>query len=147
MTTLKSLNFLLFFLGYTSLLLAQSNAISMTALREHLAKETSEITAAENAPIFEENPTNKYPIFKAEIWPNPSNIGKVRLSIENLLDDLLYIQVFNDKEELVQEGVIRGNLGTKLEHTLNLPNAAAGNYSIKLSNTQKLLKDLNLEIL
>lgn len=147
MTTLKTLNFLLLFLGATNLLMAQSNTLGMTVVSEKVTKEINKMTAAENTLIIEQPTTATYNTFEATIWPNPSNLGKVRLSIENLPGDPLFIQVFNDKEELVQEGVIQGALGAKLEHTLNLPNVASGNYSIKLSNTHKLLKDLSLEIL
>jgi len=147
MTTLKTMNFLMLFLGYTGLLVAQSNTLGMTVVTEQVTKEIEKITAAEKLLIIEQNTPNQYPTFKAEIWPNPSNLGKVRLSMENLPSDPLFIQVFNDKEELVQEGMIQGDSGDKLEHTLDLPDVAAGNYSVKLSNTQKLLKDLNLEIL
>ncbi|MFK7979978.1 MAG: hypothetical protein AB8G86_08355, partial [Saprospiraceae bacterium] len=110
-----------------------------------VTKEITKITAAENTLAIEQPAT--VTTLEASIWPNPSNLGKVRLSLENLPGDPLFIQVFNDKEELVQEGLIQGALGTKLEHTLDLPNVTSGNYSIKLSNTQKLLKDLSLEIL
>jgi len=147
MTTLKKLNFLLLFLGITNLLLAQSNTLDMTVVSGKVTNEIEEITAAENSLIIDQSTTATYGTFEATIWPNPSNLGKVRLSIENLPSDPLFIQVFNHKEELVQEGVIQGTMGAKLEHTLELPNVASGNYSIKLSNAHKLLKDLNLEIL
>lgn len=147
MTTLKKLNFLLLFLGTTNLLMAQSNTLGMTVVSGKVTKEIKKITTAENSLILDQPTTASHDTFEATIWPNPSNLGKVRLSIENLPGDPLFIQIFNHQEELVQEGVIQGVMGAKLEHTLELPNVASGNYSIKLSNTQKVLKDLNLEIL
>ena len=83
---------------------------------------------------------------KASIWPNPSNIGKVRLSVENLPEAPLLIQIFNYKSELIQEGIIDGPRGASLHHILSLPDTS-GRYSIILSDDNKILKDLNLEIL
>ena len=139
MTNFKSFYTFFFFLSYTTFTIAQSNAIGMAIV-------TKEITAADNLLFVQANEEDKPATFKAEIWPNPSNLGKVRLSVENLPSDPLYIQIFNHKEELVQEGIIQGILGEKLEHTLTLPDVS-GHYSIKLSNTHKLLKNLSLEIL
>lgn len=83
---------------------------------------------------------------KATLWPNPSNIGKVRLSVENLPKQPLFIHIFNDKSELIQEGEIKGPEGTSLHQILILPDTS-GTYSIKLSDASKIIKDLKLEIL
>ncbi len=84
--------------------------------------------------------------FKADIWPNPSNIGKVRLSLENLPKGPLFIQVFNDQAELIQEKIIDGTERNSLNHTLSLPDTS-GTYSVKLSDNNRIIKDLILEIL
>ena len=126
--------------------MAQSNTIGMTVVTEKVTKEIREITVAENLLVDQKSNKDKYSAFKAEVWPNPSNLGKVRLSVKSLPGDPLFIQIFNHKEELVQEGVIQGDLGADLEHTLKLPDLP-GNYSIKLSNMDKVLKALALEIL
>ncbi len=146
MTTPKLLNCFFFFLSSLTITIAQSNTIAMTVVTEKVTKEIKEITTAENLSGTEQINTEKYNEFQAEVWPNPSNLGKVRLSVKNLPGDPLFIQIFNHKEELIQEGVIQGALGADLDHILKLPDLP-GNYSIKLSNTDKLLKDLALEIL
>ena len=146
MTTLKSFYIFCFFLSYITFTFAQSNAIGMAIVTEKITKETSEITATDKLLYTPTNEVANNSLFKAEVWPNPSNLGKVRLSVENLPSVPLHIQIFNHKEELIQEGVIQGTIGEKLEHTLILPDNS-GHYSIKLSNTHKFLKDLSLEIL
>ena len=111
-----------------------------------ITSEITQITAIEKKKtthIIE--PTNPSTL-KATIWPNPSNIGKVRLSIENLPKGLLFIQVFNNQSELIQERTINGEEGTSLNHILSLPDTS-GTYSIKLSDTNKIIEDLELEIL
>ena len=146
MNTPKFLNFFFLFFSWINITITQSNTIGMTVVTEKVTKEITKITAAENLVVDQKSNTDKYSAFKAEVWPNPSNLGKVRLSVKSLPGDPLFIQIFNHKEELVQEGVIQGALGVDLEHTLKLPDLP-GNYSIKLSNTDKILKDLALEIL
>ena len=93
--------------------------------------------------IIEPKNTSK---FKADIWPNPSNLGKVRLSLENLPKGPLFIQVFNDQAELIQEKIIDGAERNSLHHTLSLPDTS-GTYSVKLSDNNRIIKDLILEIL
>lgn len=139
MTNFKSFYVFFFFFSYATFTIAQSNAIGMATL-------TKEIIASNNLSPTPIEAVEKPAAFKAKIWPNPSNLGKVRLSVENLPSAPLYIQIFNHKEELIQEGIIQGVLGKNLEQTLTLPDDS-GHYSIKLSNTHKLLKDLSLEIL
>ncbi len=146
MTTLKHFYAFFFVLSCTNCIMAQSSTIGMTVVTEKVTKEITAISANENLIVDPKNDPDKYSAFKAEVWPNPSNLGKVRLSVKSLPGDPLFIQIFNHKAELVQEGVIKGALGADLEHTLKLPDLP-GNYSIKLSNKDKILKDLALEIL
>jgi len=114
MTKFKLFYTFFFFISYATFTIAQSNAIGIAVL-------TKEVTASNNLLLVPAEKVDKPSAFKAKIWPNPSNLGKVRLSVENLPSDPLYIQIFNHKEELVQEGIIQGNLGQNLEHTLTLP--------------------------
>ena len=125
---------------------AQTSTVGMTVVTEEVTKEISEIIKSEKKVTTRTINPKKQQALKAEIWPNPSNLGKVRLSVENLPEEPLFIQIFNDQDELIQEGVINGSQGASLNHTLNLPDTS-GTYTIKLSDTKKIIKQLNLEIL
>lgn len=125
---------------------AQTSTAAISIVTEEVSKEITEIVKSEKKvttktirPIVKKG-------LQATIWPNPSNLGKVRLSVENLPEEPLFIQIFNGKDELIQEGVISGSQGASLNHTLTLPDTS-GNYSIKLSDTYKVIKQLDLEIL
>ena len=137
------------FLGFLNCLaLAQSSTLGMTVVTEEVSNEMTEIIKSEKKVTtrkFQKQPPKPLTL-KADVWPNPSNLGKVRLSIENLPAEPLFIQIFNEREELIQEGVINGTLGASLQHTLELP-SSSGTYSIKLSDDEKIVKDLELEIL
>jgi len=122
---------------------AQTSTVGMTVVTEEVTKE---IIKSEKKIITRKVSPKKQGSLQANIWPNPSNMGKVQLSVENLPEEPLFIQIFNDKDELIQEGVINGTSGASLNHTLNLPDSS-GTYTIKLSNNIKDIKDLNLEIL
>ena len=111
-----------------------------------VTKEITEITTSEKKVTTHKIQQEKPLELKAEIWPNPSNLGKVRLSVENLPNAPLFIQIFNDRDELIQEGVINGSYGASLHHTRSLPDTS-GTYSIKLSDTNKVIQNLELEIL
>ena len=131
----------------TGCLFGQASTRGMTIVTEEINKEITKIVTSETKKTtrtIEKAPEEL--ILKAEVWPNPSNLGKVRLSLENLPETPLFIQIFNDEEELIQEGVINGTLGASLQHTLTLPDTS-GTYSIKLSDPQKIIKDLELQIL
>ena len=125
---------------------AQNSTIGMTVVTEEVTKEITEIVKSEKKVTTRKFSPKKQLVLQANIWPNPSNLGKVRLSVENLPEEPLFIQIFNDKDELIQEGVINGSYGASLNHTLNLPDTS-GTYSIKLSDTNKIIKNLDLEIL
>ncbi|MEM6319185.1 MAG: hypothetical protein AAF960_16040 [Bacteroidota bacterium] len=118
----------------------------MTIVTEELNQEITKIIKTDKKLTREEILPTAPLTLKASVFPNPSNLGKVRLSLEHLPEEPLFIQIFNQDDELIQEGVIRGTLGSSLNHTLSLPNAS-GTYKITLSDTQKILKDMELEIL
>ena len=75
MTVLKKNYLLLFFLVITNLLFAQSNTVAVVT--QQVTKEIEQLTIAENSPPIAPKTAAKYTTFKAEIWPNPSNLGKV----------------------------------------------------------------------
>ncbi len=120
----------------------QNSKVDLTVVTEAMSKEISKIVATQKKITT----NTKELTLEASIWPNPSNIGKVRLSVENLPKGPLFIQIFNGESELIQEGEINGPKGASLHHILNLPDTT-GSYSIVLSDYSKIIKDLDLEIL
>lgn len=145
MTSKYSFTFFLVIISYL-ITYGQSSSGDLTIVSEEITKEITEIVTSEKKITTRKLEPTKKMLLKASLWPNPSNIGKVRLSVENLPKEPLFIQIFNDKSELIQEGVIQGSEGSSLNHTLSLPDAS-GKYSIKLSDANSILKDLALEIL
>lgn len=124
----------------------QNSLVDLSIITEEISKEITEIVTTKKKISTKSTELPAPLVLKASVWPNPSNIGKVRLSIENLPEAPLFIQIFNYKSELIQEGTIDGPRGASLHHILNLPDTS-GRYSIKLSDENKIIKDLKLEIL
>jgi len=141
MTSKFSLTLYLVIISYL-IASGQNSSVGLTIVSE----EITEIVTSEKKIITRTKQPAKKLNLRAAIWPNPSNLGKVRLSVENLPEEPVFIQIFNDKLELIQEGVINGTKGSSLHHTLSLPDAS-GTYSIKLSDANRIIKDLELEIL
>lgn len=144
--TSKFLQAFILFLTCSVYSFAQTSTAGISVVTEEVTKEITEVINSEKTVMPKAVSPKRQLELQAKIWPNPSNLGKVRLSVENLPEEPLFIQIFNDKDELIQEGTINGPRGARLNHTLNLPNRS-GTYSIKLSDTYKVIKDLDLEIL
>lgn len=125
---------------------AQSEVYGMTIITEEVSNEITTMVKSQSVTTIKSIKPKKQLLMKADLYPNPSNLGNVRLSVENLPDEPVFIQIFNDSHELIQEGVINGRLGASVEHTLKFPDSS-GNYSIKLSDSDKILQNLELRIL
>lgn len=125
---------------------AQSEIYGMTIITEEVSNEITTMVNSTSVITTETIKPTKKLLLKADLYPNPSNLGNVRLLIENLPNEPVFIQIFNDDNELIKEGVINGGYGASIEHTLKFPDTS-GNYSIKLSDSDKILQNLELRIL
>lgn len=139
--------FTLYLLIFTcAVAFSQSSTSDLLLVTEEISKEITNVVTEQKTTTTRIMEPKKDLMLKASLWPNPSNIGKVRLSVENLPSNPLFIQIFNEELELIQEGIINGSAGASLHHTLSLPDTS-GTYSIKLSDENKIITDLELEIL